>query len=110
MSDIKIHRSHQLGIERAREVARAWARKVERKFDMECTVRDGETSDTIEFVRSGVRGQMIVAADHFDLSARLGVLLGAFSGAIEGEIRKELDALLAPELKPKTVATNKKGA
>lgn len=110
MSDIKIHRSHQLGLERAREVAGAWAEQVERKFDMECTVLEGETSDTVEFVRSGVRGQMIVAADHFDLSARLGLLLGAFRGTIESEIRKELDALLAREAKPKKIATKKKGA
>jgi len=110
MSDIKIHRSHQLGIERAREVARTWAEEVERKFDMACTVLEGDTSDTVAFARSGVSGKMIVAADHFDLSARLGLLLGAFRGAIENEIRKELDALLALEAEPKTMAVKQQGA
>ena len=108
MSGINIHRSHKLGLARAREVAWAWAEEVERKFDMECTVLEGETSDTVEFIRAGVKGQMIVAADHFDLSAHLGLLLGAFRGTIEHEIRKELDALLAAEIKPKKSAARKK--
>jgi putative polyhydroxyalkanoate system protein len=66
---------------------------------MECTVVEGETSDTVEFTRSGVNGRLIVAADHFDLDAKLGFLLGAFSKTIEGEIEKNLDSLLA-KLRP----------
>ncbi len=60
---------------------------------------EGETSDTVEFTRSGVSGRLIVAADHFDLEARLGFLLGAFAKTIEGEITKNLDTLLAPAAK-----------
>ena len=30
---------------------------------MECTVLEGETSDTVEFKRPGVDGTLIVAAD-----------------------------------------------
>jgi putative polyhydroxyalkanoate system protein len=95
MPDIQIHRKHKLGLARAREVAWAWAEEVEKKFDMECTVLEGETSDTVEFKRSGVNGRLIVAADHFDLDARLGFLLGAFSRTIESEIERNLDDLLA---------------
>ena len=95
MSDIKIHREHGLGLTKARKVAWQWAEQVEKEFDMECTVIEGEFSDTVEFTRTGVSGQLIVAADHFDLNAKLGFLLGAFSKTIEGEIRKNLDALLA---------------
>jgi putative polyhydroxyalkanoate system protein len=94
MPDIKLHREHQLGLAKARKLAWAWAEKVEQKFGMECTVLEGETSDTVEFARSGVSGELIVAADHFDLQANLGFLLGAFSKTIEAEIEKELDALL----------------
>ena len=79
MADIRIHREHQLGLAKARKVAWQWAEQVEEKFDMECTVIEGETSDTVEFTRSGVNGTLIVAADHFDLDAKLGFLLGAFS-------------------------------
>jgi putative polyhydroxyalkanoate system protein len=95
MADINIHRDHTLGLAKARKVALQWAEEVEKNFDMECTILEGETSDTVEFTRSGVKGELVVAADHFQLDARLGFLLGAFSKTIEGEIEKNLDALLA---------------
>ena len=94
MADIRIHREHKLGLARARKVAWEWAEQVEQKFDMACTVIEGETSDTVEFTRTGVSGRLIVAPDHFDLDARLGFLLGAFSKTIEHEIEKNLDTLL----------------
>ncbi len=101
MADIQIHRDHSLGLAKARKIAWKWAEEAESKFDMECTVIEGETSDTVEFTRSGVSGRLIVAADHFDLNAKLGFLLGAFSKTIESEITKTLDALLAaPAKKP----------
>ena len=95
MADIKIHRDHTLGLAKARKVALQWAEQVERDFDMECTILEGETSDTVEFTRSGVNGELVVAADHFAVEAKLGFLLGAFSKTIEAEIVKNLDALLA---------------
>ncbi|MDI4635127.1 polyhydroxyalkanoic acid system family protein [Pelomonas sp. V22] len=95
MADIHIHRDHSLGLAKAREIAWAWAEQVEAKFDMECTVLEGKTSDTVEFTRSGVKGELTVAADHFELTAKLGFLLGAFKSTIEGEVQKELDNLLA---------------
>ncbi|GAB4035541.1 MAG: polyhydroxyalkanoic acid system family protein [Rubrivivax sp.] len=95
MPDIRIRRDHSLGLEKARKIAWRWAEEVEQKFDMECTVIEGETSDTVEFRRSGCNGRLIVAADHFDLDAKLGFLLGAFSKTIEAEIQKNLDTLLA---------------
>lgn len=99
MSDINIHRDHALGLAQARKVALQWAEELEQKFDMACTVLAGETSDTVEFTRSGVKGRLIVAADHFDLQAKLGFLLGAFAKTIEGEIQKELDQLLGAAAK-----------
>ena len=95
MPDIRIHRDHTLGLPKARKIAWQWAEQAEDKFDMACTVIEGQTSDTVEFTRSGVSGRLIVAADHFDLEAKLGFLLGAFSKTIEGEITKNLDTLLA---------------
>jgi putative polyhydroxyalkanoate system protein len=99
MPAIRIHRDHALGLERAREVAWQWAEDAEARFDMECTVLEGETSDTVEFTRSGCSGTLIVAADHFTLDARLGILLGAFAKTIESQIEGNLDALLAKEAK-----------
>ncbi|MBL8327516.1 MAG: polyhydroxyalkanoic acid system family protein [Rubrivivax sp.] len=94
MPDIRIHREHSLGLKKAREIAWQWAEEVEQKFDMECSVVEGDFSDTVQFKRSGVSGELIVAADHFDLNAKLGFLLGAFSKTIETEILKNLDGLL----------------
>jgi putative polyhydroxyalkanoate system protein len=109
MPDIKIHRTHQLGLAKARVVALKWAEDVEKKFEMECTILEGETSDTVEFTRSGVNGTLVVAADHFDLHAKLGFLLGAFSRTIESEIERNLDALLAAgKPAPKKAAAKKK--
>ncbi|HVK32161.1 MAG TPA: polyhydroxyalkanoic acid system family protein [Burkholderiaceae bacterium] len=108
MPDIKIHRDHSLGLAKARKVAWQWAEEVEKKFDMACTVVEGEYSDTVQFTRTGVSGRLIVAADHFDLDAKLGFLLGAFSKTIEGEIQKNLDALLAKHSKPAAKKAAKK--
>jgi putative polyhydroxyalkanoate system protein len=93
--DIRIRRDHDLGLARAREIAWRWAEQVEQQFGMDCSVLEGETSDTVHFERSGCQGRLIVAADHFDLDARLGFLLGAFSSKIESEVERTLDALLA---------------
>jgi putative polyhydroxyalkanoate system protein len=109
MPDIRIHRKHKLGLTKAREVAWQWAEDVEKKFDMDCTVVEGQTTDTVEFTRMGVSGRLIVAADHFDLDAKLGFLLGAFSRTIETEIERNLDTLLeqSAESGPKKAAAKK---
>lgn len=108
MADIRIHRDHHLGLAKARKIAWNWAEEVEKNFDMECTVIEGDTSDTVEFKRTGVSGQLIVAADHFDLHAKLGFLLGAFSKTIESEITKNLDDLLSKSAKAPAKAARKK--
>jgi putative polyhydroxyalkanoate system protein len=102
--DLHIHREHQLGLAEARKVAWKWAEDAEARFSMECTVLEGETSDTIEFTRPGVNGRLVVAPDHFELDAKLGFLLGAFSARIESEIGQALDELL------KSAAPAKKSA
>ncbi len=110
MADIHIHRDHELGLTKARKIAWKWAEEVEAKFDMACTVIEGEFSDTVEFTRSGVNGTLVVAADHFDLNAKLGFLLGAFSKTIESEIEKNLDALLSKSSRAAAPAAKKAAA
>jgi len=101
MPDIHIRREHSLGLAKARKIALQWAEDAEKKFDMACTILEGDTSDTLEFKRIGVNGTLVVAPDHFEIDAKLGFLLGAFSKTIESEIEKNLDDLLA---KSKTAA------
>ena len=107
MPDIAIHREHQLGLKKAREIAWQWAEKVEAEFNMECTVEEGDDEDLVHFERSGVNGTLRVTADAFDLNAKLGFLLGAFQRTIEGEILKNLDELLGAATAKK--APRKKG-
>jgi putative polyhydroxyalkanoate system protein len=108
VADIKIHREHTLGLAHARKLAWQWAEQVEQQFDMACTVIEGDFSDTVEFTRSGVNGRLVVAADHFDLEAKLGFLLGAFSKTIEREIEGNLDTLLAAPAAARKPAAAKK--
>ncbi len=111
MSHIHIHRDHHLGFSKARKVALAWAEDAEARLGMECTHYEGRDEDTIEFVRSGVKGELSVTASSFTLQAKLGLLLGALRGTIEKEIEQELDRLLAVSEKPakatKTAAKKK---
>ena len=97
MADIKLHRDHSLGLARARTVARKWADHVKNKFDMECSLVEGDAMDTLSFTRSGVHGTMTLTANAFDLHAKLGMLLGPFAGQIEAEVSRQLDSALAKE-------------
>jgi putative polyhydroxyalkanoate system protein len=111
LAEIRIHREHRLGLARARQVAAQWSTDVEKDFELRCRRTEGDYSDTIEFTRSGVHGRLIVAADHFDLEARLGLLLGVFRHAIETEIQNILDRLLSDAKKaPAEKAPAKKAA
>jgi putative polyhydroxyalkanoate system protein len=95
MADIHLRRDHHLGLSGARQVASRWAEQAEADFDLRCQYETGTAMDEVQFSRSGVSGTLRVAADHFELEARLGFLLGAFKDRIEHEITKNLDQLLA---------------
>lgn len=94
MADIHIERIHGLGLNEARRVAERWCQEAANQLDLVFTVLRGETRDTVEFVRSGVKGSLQVEADRFTLDARLGFLLGAFSEKIKSEIERNFDAQL----------------
>jgi putative polyhydroxyalkanoate system protein len=97
LADLHIVREHTLGLPKARKIAFKWAEQAETEFAMACTYTEGKTADEVEFVRSGVKGTLVVTKDHFELQAHLGFLVGAFKQTIEAEIVKNLDALLAPK-------------
>ncbi|GAB3363866.1 MULTISPECIES: polyhydroxyalkanoic acid system family protein [Giesbergeria] len=98
MSAIHIHRHHQLGLPQAREIARQWAHKAERKFDLRCHYLNGDTQDTVRFERSGIQGTLQVRADQFELAAQLGFLFSAFAPRIEAEIAAQIDSLLQAQI------------
>jgi putative polyhydroxyalkanoate system protein len=95
--EIHIHRTHELGLERARKVARRWAAQAEKDYDVTCHIIEGPAVDKVEFKRSGVNGVMTVAGDHFAVDCKLGILFGAFKGKIEEEATQQLEKALAKE-------------
>lgn len=94
MPDIHIHRDHELGLSDAREVAKGWAEKAERKLDMSCRYEEGDAEDVLHFSRAGAQGTLAVNAECFELRATLGFLLGSFKDQIEQEIARQLDELI----------------
>jgi putative polyhydroxyalkanoate system protein len=110
MADIHIHRAHELGLAKARKVAWQWAEAAEQKFGMECTVSEGADRDLVDFTRAGVDGRLVVTADAFELTARLGLLIGAFRHRIVAEIEDNLDALLARSAGTKAASNAKVAA
>ncbi len=97
MANIRIRRDHPFGLTKARKIAWQWAEDVERDFDMECTVVEGDDEDVVQFIRTGVSGTLRVTGSVFELDAKLGLLLGAFSSTIETKIERNLDDLLADQ-------------
>lgn len=95
MADLHIVREHTLGLAKARKIAFKWAAQAETEFGMDCTYAEGKLSDEVGFSRAGVKGNLVVTKDQFELRAHLGFLIGAFKHTIEAEIVKNLDALLA---------------
>ncbi len=104
MPVLHIHRDHALGLGRARELAARWVEEAEARFGLRCSPQPGEAGDTVRFQRPGVQGELRVAADHFGLEARLGLVLGAFAPRIQAEIEANLDRLLAGEGGPPSTA------
>lgn len=102
MSDIHIHRPHQLGLPAARQVALVWAQKVEKKFDLTCRYEEGNGpdgpngQDTLHFENQGIQGQLQVQADQFVLTAKLGFLFSAFKEPLRAKLNAQFDALLDP--------------
>ena len=105
MAELNIVREHTLGLAKARKVAFKWAEQAEQEFAMQCEYVEGKHVDEVDFVRSGVKGRLLVTKDRFELHAHVGFLLGAFKGSIEAEIVKNLDNLLAGSVASKRPAS-----
>jgi putative polyhydroxyalkanoate system protein len=108
VSDLHIERKHTLGLAQARKIAFNWAEQVENDLGMQCTYEEGPSADRVCFSRSGVKGELQVTKDKFELDAKLGFLIGAFKDRIETEIGAMLDKLIpVQDGAAKAVATKK---
>ena len=95
MSDIHLHRPHQLGLHAARRIAHLWAQKAEKKFDVTSRYEEGSEHDTLHFENAGIQGQMQVQADQFVLTAKLGFLFSAFKEPLLAKLNAQFDELLS---------------
>ena len=95
MADIKIQRSHALGMDKARALAHDWMSDAAKQLGLTCNLVQGDVEDTISFERMGVTGQMKVRADAFELDTKLGMMMSAFKPLIEAEIDRNLANILA---------------
>ena len=87
MSDIVIRRTHNLTPARARKAAETTAAKLGEEFDLEYEW-DG---DVLHFSRSGVTGNLSLAAHEVIIRVRLGFLLLALKPRVEREIHRYFD-------------------
>jgi putative polyhydroxyalkanoate system protein len=96
MPELKVERTHSLGLATARDIAERWREQAEAEWGMDCACERGDTEDVMRMARSGVSGSLTVSATRFDLQLKLGFLLGAYADKIEQKIRQNLDELLGP--------------
>jgi putative polyhydroxyalkanoate system protein len=94
MSDITYQHSHNLGMDKARELATHWVEDTAKKMGLTCQHEQGATQDTISFERMGVHGTMLVSPTSFDLNIKLGMMMKAFKPMIEAEVSKNLTRII----------------
>ncbi len=94
MSDIHYERAHDLGLARARELAREWLDDAARKLGLSCQTQTGETQDTITFERMGVKGTMLVSGTEFTLDITLGAMMAAFKPIVKAEVSRNLERII----------------
>lgn len=94
MADIDFQKSHNLGLEKARSLAKQWMEDGAPQFGLSCQRTEGAEQDTITFERMGVQGTMLVSGTSFDLKVKLGMMMAAFKPLIEAELTKNVARLL----------------
>ena len=100
MSDIKIRRSHAMPHDKARHAAEKMAKRLQKEFNLDYEW-DG---DVLVFERSGVNGELTVAAKYVEMEVKLGFLLKMMKPTIEKHINSNLDDIYAEHAKVKAKA------
>lgn len=94
MSDIHYAREHNLGLPKARELAKEWAGDAAKQMGLDCQHVEGPEQDTLTFERMGVTGTMLVSGTRFEMNVKLGMMMSAFKPMIEAEISKNLGRII----------------
>ncbi len=88
---MRIRRSHNLGLEEARNRADLIAADLQEQFSM----RANWQGDALHVSGNGVTGQLKVDEHNIELDVRLGFALKLMEGPIRAAIEKTIDAELA---------------
>lgn len=94
MSKVRIYREHQLGLEKAREIAKKWQADGEKDLNLKCNYQENSDKDVLLFKRSGVSGDLVVTDSAFELNAKLGFMVAPFKDKLVAAANKSLDKLL----------------
>ncbi len=90
MADISLKRSHTLGLRGAHAAATRMIDKLAEKFDLKGTWN----GNTLNFVRPGVTGVLVVSDHDLTLDVTLGFMLKMMKGPIEQSVHEHLDNAL----------------
>lgn len=91
MARITVERTHNLGLEGAREKAQPLVEKLAAQYGL---IPDW-SGDTVKLKRSGVNGALEIGEKTIRVDVELGMLMSAMSGMIQSEIERSLDKALA---------------
>lgn len=107
MSEIRIERTHALGLPRARHVAHEWMAQARDRWGLQfeyqpCDAAEADAQpaaavDRIRFSGMGADGHAQVSASRFTVELALGGLLAALGPIVEDKMARKLDELLAQE-------------
>lgn len=90
MSNIVIHRAHNLGLAQARDLAEKLAGNLAERYQLAYHWQE----NALHFKRSGVQGQIELAADAIQVKVRLGMFMAMMQPHLEQMIAHHLDAAL----------------
>ena len=87
MATIRMHKSHELGVAKAKKAVDKVAKHIRERFEIDAQWN----RNTLEFSRTGVEGEIAVTVDTVSVHADISWMLLPIKSAIEQEIRKYLD-------------------
>ena len=91
MADIHIVQTHTLSREQARHAVQQVSDKLAREYQLACRW-DG---DIMRFERSGVAGELTLAAGQAAVDIRLGFMMGMFASAIREKLSVSMKKVFA---------------
>lgn len=91
MARISVERSHNLGLEVAREKAQPLVEKLAGQYGL----TPSWLGDTVKLKRSGVNGTLEIGEKSVKVNVELELLMSAMSGMIQSEIERSLDKALS---------------